>query len=393
MAYANFVPFGKHGQTRDSPFSPGSCDPLSFSARRSVDFYFLSPPPGIGSRSRNCASPGTGRDHGIQPPWDTSEASRAYSNRIPSPKKDQFHQKHTEAAPYSERSDFSETWSIYANSNRLSLSPLSYDQYSYPPPSLMPRPIGEQLAQAPINGGLEMPASTCSDIRAPKTLISGEPNLFPERLKRRATDSVRGAGRYHSQRRPGNRDEFDGPTQLLDMPSAITVEIQEDDLPLLPTTLDVQEQDQILSDVNDRLSKCAFDFVAKYQFPIPLESDKKHVRSPQDREWTEWVYLLKRLATKRRIPARVLYNGQIKQFVTVLENALETRHVTKNQNRPLKDDRNILQFISAGTQVAKILKDASAMEYFDWFWPGMFQFTPEEFVPLLELTSSNTPPS
>ncbi|KMP06408.1 hypothetical protein CIRG_06089 [Coccidioides immitis RMSCC 2394] len=357
MAYAHFVPFGKHGQTRDSPFSPGSCDPLSISARRSVDFYFLSPPPGIGPRSRNCASPGTGRDHGIQPPWDTSEASRAYSNRIV-------------------------FVSFVPMINILIHRHLSCHGQ-----------LENNWRKHPINGGLEMPASTCSDIRAPKTLISGEPNLFPERLKRRATDSVRGAGRYHSQRRPGNRDEFDGPTQLLDMPSAITVEIQEDDLPLLPTTLDVQEQDQILSDVNDRLSKCAFDFVAKYQFPIPLESDKKHVRSPQDREWTEWVYLLKRLATKRRIPARVLYNGQIKQFVTVLENALETRHVTKNQNRPLKDDRNILQFISAGTQVAKILKDASAMEYFDWFWPGMFQFTPEEFVPLLKLTSSNTPPS
>ena len=89
------------------------------------------------------------------------------------------------------------------------------------------------------------------------------------------------------------------------------------------------------------------------------------VERPQDREWTEWVYLLKRLATKRRIPARVLYNGQIKQFVTILENSLEMRHAAKHQSRPLKDDRNILQLISAGIQVAKILKDAPAMEYLD----------------------------
>lgn len=82
-------------------------------------------------------------------------------------------------------------------------------------------------------------------------------------------------------------------------------------------------------------------------------------------EWTEWVYLLKRLATKRRIPARVLYNGQIKQFVTILENSLEMRHAAKHQSRPLKDDRNILQLISAGIQVAKILKDAAAMEFLD----------------------------
>ena len=127
----------------------------------------------------------------------------------------------------------------------------------------------------------------------------------------------------------------------------------------------MNEQDNILAQVNDRLSKCAFDFVAKYQFPIPIEADKRPVRVPGDREWTEWVYLLKRLATKRRIPARILYNSQIKQLVTVLENSLEMRHAAKHQSRPLKDDRNVLQLISAGLQVAKILKDASAMEFLD----------------------------
>lgn len=141
--------------------------------------------------------------------------------------------------------------------------------------------------------------------------------------------------------------------------------MQERELPHLPTNLHVQEQDNVLNQVNDRLSQCAYDFVAKYQFPIPLTQDMRPVERPQDREWTEWVYLLKRLATKRRIPARVLYNGQIKQFVTILENSLEMRHAAKHQSRPLKDDRNILQLISAGIQVAKILKDASAMDYLD----------------------------
>jgi hypothetical protein len=60
-----------------------------------------------------------------------------------------------------------------------------------------------------------------------------------------------------------------------------------------------------------------------------------------------------------------LYNGQIKQFVTILENSLEMRHAAKHQSRPLKDDRNILQLISAGIQVAKILKDAQAMAALD----------------------------
>jgi len=173
-----------------------------------------------------------------------------------------------------------------------------------------------------------------------------------------------GKGRSQ-QRRPSNRDEFDGPHQFLERPPADYVALQERELPHLPTNLHVQEQDNVLAQVNDRLSQCAYDFVAKYQFPIPLTQDMRPVERPQDREWTEWVYLLKRLATKRRIPARVLYNGQIKQFVTVLENSLEMRHAAKHQSRPLKDDRNILQLISAGIQVAKILKDANAMDYLD----------------------------
>ncbi|KAK0621473.1 hypothetical protein B0T17DRAFT_291733 [Bombardia bombarda] len=172
-------------------------------------------------------------------------------------------------------------------------------------------------------------------------------------------------GRGRSQRRPSNRDEFGGPHQFLQRPPAEYIAMLERELPHLPTNLLVQEQDSVLTRVNDRLSQCAYDFVAKYQFPIPLAQDMRPVERPQDREWTEWVYLLKRLATKRRIPARVLYNGQIKQFVTILENSLEMRHAAKHQSRPLKDDRNILQLISAGIQVAKILKDAPAMEYLD----------------------------
>ena len=169
----------------------------------------------------------------------------------------------------------------------------------------------------------------------------------------------------HHHRRPGNQDEFDGPHQFLERPPQAVIALQERELPSVPTHLSVQEQDGVLNSVNDRLSQCAFDFVAKYQFPIPLEPDKRPVNRASDREWTEWVYLLKRLATKRRIPARVLYNGQIKQLVTVLENSLEMRHAAKHQSRPSKDDRNVLQLISAGIQVAKILKDASTMEFLD----------------------------
>ena len=169
----------------------------------------------------------------------------------------------------------------------------------------------------------------------------------------------------HNHRRSSNRDEFDGPHQVLSLPSPQTIAAQEKDLPRLPISLDVLEQERILISVNDCLSKCAFDFVSKYQFPIPLDPNKRQIRVPSDREWADWVHLLKRLATKRRIPARVLYNGQIKQLVVVLESSLEMKPVSKHHPRPVRDDRNVLQLISAGTQVAKILKDASAMEYLD----------------------------
>ncbi|KAL1875761.1 hypothetical protein VTK73DRAFT_9822 [Phialemonium thermophilum] len=169
--------------------------------------------------------------------------------------------------------------------------------------------------------------------------------------------------RARPQRHPSNRDEFDGPHQFL-RPRGYIV-IRDRELPRLPTHLSVQEQDSVLSKVNERLSQCAYDFVAQYQFPVPLTPDRGLIERPEDWEWSEWVHLLKRLATKRRIPARVLYDEQIRQFVTTLENSLEVRYGARHQPRPPKDDRSILQLISAGIQVAKIVKDADAMEYLD----------------------------
>lgn len=186
-----------------------------------------------------------------------------------------------------------------------------------------------------------------------------------ERTSRRAVEKSRGSPHYHTQRRTSNRDEFDGPHQFLEPPSAQAISAQDKELPQLPTNLNASEQDKILHKVNDRLSQCAYDFIAKYQFRVPIEQDKRPVKVPSDREWTEWVHLLKRLATTRRIPSHLLYNRQIKQLITVLENSLEMRHAAKHQSRSVKDDRNVLQLISAGIQVAKILKDSNAMQYLD----------------------------
>lgn len=249
-------------------------------------------------------------------------------------------------------------------------NPTSFN--SRPPSSVFPGPSTTNNYGSYQNGGSQgwdmpgrySPTDSVDDILA-------SPNLSDYSLDNGSKPSggngkaKNGGGKNRPQRKPSNRDEFDGPHQFLARPPANVIAMQERELPHLPTNLHIQEQDQVLSKVNDRLSQCAFDFVAKYQFPIPLTQDMRPVERPQDREWTEWVYLLKRLATKRRIPARVLYNGQIKQFVTILENSLEMRHAAKHQSRPLKDDRNILQLISAGIQVAKILKDAAAMDYLD----------------------------
>ena len=186
-----------------------------------------------------------------------------------------------------------------------------------------------------------------------------------ETHSRRSSDMGRSTPRYHTRRRPFNQDEFDGPSQLLPLPLPQQELARSQDLVALPSSLNLHEQDEVMQHINDILSQCAYHFVAKYQFPIPLERDKPRVRTAADREWTEWAYLLKRLATKRRIPARVLFDNQIKQFVTTLENSIAARQNRDQQTRLPKDDRYILQLISAGTQVTKILMDSQAMDQLD----------------------------
>ncbi|KAJ6171964.1 hypothetical protein N7470_001031 [Penicillium chermesinum] len=227
-------------------------------------------------------------------------------------------------------------------------------------------PIGQPMPSVPMYPDWNLPAREPLRPDVGPLSASESPEFIVERNSRRPADITRGSPHYPSQRRaPARGDEFDGPHQILDPPVSRNLPLREEELPQLPTNLDASEQDRILHQVNDRLSQSAFDFFARYQFPIPLEQDKRPVQVPSDREWNEWVHLLKRLATRRRIPRHTLHNGQIKQLITVLENSLEMRHAAKHSSRPVKDDRNVLQLISAGTQVAKILKDSSAMQFFD----------------------------
>jgi hypothetical protein len=87
----------------------------------------------------------------------------------------------------------------------------------------------------------------------------------------------------------------------------------------------------------------------------------RRVEAPQDRNWIEWVQLLKQLTIKRHIPARVLYNGQLRHFVQTLESSLDERPMIRGESVTLMDDRSVLKTISVGIQVAKIMRNVLAM--------------------------------
>ncbi|KAK6524021.1 hypothetical protein TWF694_005690 [Orbilia ellipsospora] len=133
-------------------------------------------------------------------------------------------------------------------------------------------------------------------------------------------------------------------------------------LPDLETTLEADEQDRIFQRLNDLLSLGMFTFFAKHQFPIPIDPGKRRVRKPSDREWHEWLELAIALCEKRMIPKTLLHNERIKEFVTILQNSGEIRHVVAHPSRPLKSDMGVFQLVSAGIHVAQIIKDWDGME-------------------------------
>lgn len=229
------------------------------------------------------------------------------------------------------------------------------------PLGMTSRPRDLEINTRPLSSASDVPWETSFQFSQDRLDYSDQTSL------KRDTITVAGpqGDERRSKRYRGGRDEFEGSVQYLQKPPWSVPEPRERDLPPLPVHLNNEEQDDVLTQVNKRLSQCAFDFVALYRFPIPLEPGKPAVQVAADKPWTEWAYLLKRLATKRKIPSHAIFCGQIKELTTVLDNSLEMRHATKPQPRPLKDDRTVLQFISAGIQVGKMLKDAASMEYMD----------------------------
>ncbi|KAJ5823890.1 hypothetical protein N7447_006230 [Penicillium robsamsonii] len=230
---------------------------------------------------------------------------------------------------------------VTVNSRHIEIFSLDYD-------------LSAALSALDIRSPLQNMTSSFMPWHMPRTYLEGplrpatlkpshyrhqQPHDEPTYGKGTLSSRITGSHRVHLPQKP---------------PSAHAIAAQDKELPQLPINLDASEQDKILHKVNDRLSQCAYDFIPKYQFPVPIEQDKRPVKVPSDREWTEWVHLLKRLATTRRIPARLLYNGQIKQLITVLENS---------GNVPCCQAPD--QLISAAIQAAKTLKNSSTMQFLD----------------------------
>lgn len=159
-----------------------------------------------------------------------------------------------------------------------------------------------------------------------------------------------------------NKDEFSRNIYHLPQATHLGLSLGQGAPAKLPNTLSPEQRAQIFAKLDYHLCRTAFQFFAEHRFPIPFEKHKRIVTVPSDRCWNEWAYLLKRLATKRRVPTSVLHGGQIKHMVTLMENSLIVRHPQDGSCEPIEDDMHMLQVLSAGIQVAKLLRDYQTME-------------------------------
>jgi hypothetical protein len=135
-----------------------------------------------------------------------------------------------------------------------------------------------------------------------------------------------------------------------------------------PPLLSVHEKKEVIRRVYIRLLQCAYDFFARHRLPIPVTVGRKLVRCPQDREWTEWVYMLKRLAEKRRIPAHA-YCGITGSFVFCLEGTMDISLIPQmlsvecSQENPF-DESFFTRCMTQSIQAAGVLMDRVAEDYF-----------------------------
>ncbi|KAK6497901.1 hypothetical protein TWF481_012299 [Arthrobotrys musiformis] len=204
---------------------------------------------------------------------------------------------------------------------------------------------------------------TPPDLGKPNPPVHGKSKEGRSRATINITGSPPKTNPYNNHRKARKTGEVDDLYYYLDYDRRTSPQADPNrTLPDLETTLEADDQDHIFQKLNDLLSHGMFNFFAKHQFPIPIDPGKRRIRKPSDREWHEWLELAIALCEKRMIPKTLLHNERIKEFVTILQNSGEIRHVVAHPSRPLKSDMGVFQLISAGIHVAQIIKDWDGME-------------------------------
>ncbi|KAG8529613.1 uncharacterized protein KY384_006250 [Bacidia gigantensis] len=141
-----------------------------------------------------------------------------------------------------------------------------------------------------------------------------ETTILPEKMPLALTDSAgdpvydhessalpRVIDKPYQFREGTSGEQFDGLETNVTRLSA-----QERELSHIPFSLEPMEQDYVLREVNARLSQCAFDFVAKYQFPIQLVDYRSTAEVDNDLECAS----IFRASTNR------IYVGNLPTFVS-----------------------------------------------------------------------------
>lgn len=251
--------------------------------------------------------------------------------------------------------------------------------------SLTHRQIRLEQFPGSLNGPPARPSSTNSDIITDTQEYDDQGRLRKRTIIRQSTGSSLNSSstaysRLYSlfpqttpvkpdlagfRRLADNPDAFRGSHQILDKPDLAKPANLEKDLPYLSSTLSNIEKAELFQSIHECLCRSAFDFAAQWQLPIPLEPDRKPVSAPEDREWIEWIDLLKGLAKSKNIPPRALHGRRIQDLNQVLERAQMSVHISRFEPTWPGGDRYVLQLLSASTQVAYLLKDARAVNDLD----------------------------
>lgn len=155
-------------------------------------------------------------------------------------------------------------------------------------------------------------------------------------------------------------------------PLAKKATLDREELPLLQISLSKRKQRKVLRLASRHLSKCALGFCNRYQLPNTVIQGMEPGEQPflarnlgrkraSNYGWAEFVFLLKFLIAEQQIPLDALDSDLGAHFRAVLHASLGVDDVLRHPD-PLRDDRTILRVLSAGIQVASMLKDEKAID-------------------------------